>query len=558
MPELMKVRLLGSYTLDLLAQALRKAAGGAADVDVAPYGQFRQVLLADAAPVPGRVNVLVTDLDAWVPDGASGLLEMPPEARGRLRAELVAEVAGFAARLASRGERLVAATLSPSVPLLLGMSDWMEPEGEQAWVHAANAALAEALRSTPGSGLWDLALLRARFGAEASEDPRLRFLGDVRMAPAFSEAAARDLARHLRALTAPPRKVLALDLDNTLWGGVLGEEGMGVVVGKETPAGKAFLAFQERVLALKRRGVVLVVSSKNDEAAALEVIDRHPGMRIRRTDLAAWRINWEDKAAQLRSLAEELRLGLDSFAFWDDQPFEREWVRKACPEVAVAEVPPDPARYASALAAWDAFDAPRLTDEDRQRAAQYVSDRSRKDLERASASLDDYLKALAIRVKVVRAGVEDLGRVAQLFQKTNQFNLTTRRLDEAALRPLLNDPGSRLLVMRLWDRFGDQGTVGVALLRHRDGMAELSDFLMSCRVLGREAETALLAACFEEAARGRAGEVMARFVPTDRNGVARDFLPRHGFVPAGGDGLMRRNVSPPPAWPAWIQREEVT
>ncbi len=549
---MLSVRLVSSFTCDLLAQALGRLAPGW-EVAAAPYGQFRQVL---ASGEKGKVDVLVTDLDAWVPDGARGLMALAPEARRAAREALVRAVSAFAEASAGRGARLVVATLPPPERPVLGYADWGAEEGEQAWIQAANAGLASALRQRPPALLWDLGGLRASFGVSASGDPRLRFLGDIRMSPGFTEAAARDLRRLLGTLVSPPRKVLALDLDGTLWGGLAGEEGLGVVVGPEDPVGRAYLDFQRQALALKRRGILLALVSKNDEATALEVLDHHPGMAIRRGDLAAWRVNWEDKAANLRALAAELGLGLDSIAFWDDQPFEREWVRRACPEVAVAEVPEDPARYASALAAWEAFDASSLTAEDLSRAGLYAAERERRALKDAAGSLEAYLDSLQTRVRIGPAAPGDRQRLVQLFQKTNQFNLTTRRLGDAEVTDLIRD--GRIRVLRLADRFGDQGLVGAAVLAPRDGSWRITDFLVSCRVLGREAEIAFLASCLKEAWAARAQAVEGDLVPTARNTVARDFYLRAGFqeVP-GEEGAHRFRIEAGrgPAFPAWIRLE---
>ncbi len=533
------LRLLSSFTCDLLAQALRK---GGAEVLLAPYGQFRQALAAggrDAA-----VDVLLTELDAWVPDGAHGLMALDPARRRALREAILSEISAAAAAASSRGVVLLVASLPVPARPLLGYADWGMEEGEIAWIHATNAAIAAALRSRPPARFWDLGTLRAAFGLAASADDRLRHLGDLRMSAAFTATAASDLLHLVETLSRPSRKVLALDLDGTLWGGLVGEEGMGVAVGREDAAGRAFLAFQQEALSLKRRGILLVLVSKNDEAAALEVLEHHPGMLLKRSDLAAWRINWEDKASNLRAIAAELGLGLDSFAFWDDQPFERAWVSRACPEVAVAEVPADPAAFASALRSWEAFDALALTTEDLARSAQYEAAREREALKASSGSLDDYLSSLETRIRIGPPGPGDLSRLAQLFGKTNQFNLTTRRLGEAELSALMAT--GRIRILRLMDRFGDQGLVGVAVMEPGAGVWRITDFLLSCRVLGRQAETAFLAACLEEAWKGGASEVRLESVPTPKNAVALDFHRRVGSPIRRGEG---------PGFPAWIRRE---
>ena len=306
-------------------------------------------------------------------------------------------------------------------------------------------------------------------------------------------------------------------------------------------AGAAFAAFQDALLALRAQGVLLAVASKNNEADAFEIFDHHPGMRIRRDHLAAHRISWQPKSESLRELAAELSLGVDSFVFVDDSPTECAEVRRVLPEVTVVELPAEPARYVDVLRAVPQLDRMTLTDEDRMRAAAYAADRARTAARAAAEGDPDalraHLRSLGLTARVRRIGDVDVARAAQLTQKTNQFTLTTVRRSEADIETLRRDPAWRLYALDVTDRFGDYGTTGL-LFAHRvdDTTWDLDTVLLSCRVLGRGVESALLRVVTAELMAAGARRLTGRLIPTQKNAPARDFLPRHGFVPAPGAG----------------------
>jgi FkbH-like protein len=327
---------------------------------------------------------------------------------------------------------------------------------------------------------------------------------------------------------------VAVDADNTLWGGVVGEDGaLGVLLGDDFP-GSAYRDFQKLLLHWRRQGVLLTLLSRNNEADVWEVFDRRPEMVLRREDVSGWRIGWEPKPDNLRALAEAMSLGLDSFVFIDDDPMEVERMRAAWPEVACVQLPADPARIVDEVARHRLFERLRTTTEDRGRAGMMADEGRRSEL-RSRLSPQEFLASLQLRVRVFDAAEEHVARITQLVNKTNQFNLTTLRRDEAEIRRLMAAADHRVYGLSAQDRFGDYGLTGAAILRDLGPSCEIDTFLLSCRILGREVETAFLAALAREAGRRGRREMVARYVPTARNAPAADFLPRHGFArdPAG-------------------------
>jgi FkbH-like protein len=325
------------------------------------------------------------------------------------------------------------------------------------------------------------------------------------------------------------RKCIVLDLDNSLWGGVVGEDGLeGLRLGQEG-IGRAYVEFQMELLNLYRKGILLAVCSKNNPEDALAVIRRHPDMQLREENFAAIRINWEDKAANVRALAEELNIGLDSLVFIDDSPVERSRIRQAAPEVLVPDWPADPAEYKMALLRLSAshFYKLAITAEDTRRGDVYKAQAERRKLAESASSLEDFYRSLQMRAKIGLADSFTIPRIAQLSQKTNQFNLTTRRYTEAEITTLSHDPDSAIWWLNLTDQFGPNGIVGVLILRRQSPDTWLIDtFLLSCRVMGRTVEDAFLAVVAREL-----GDVtlIGEFRPTSKNHPVRELYPRLGF-----------------------------
>jgi FkbH-like protein len=339
---------------------------------------------------------------------------------------------------------------------------------------------------------------------------------------------AEEWLRFLYPVTGKVCKALVTDLDNTLWGGIIGEDGMsGIQIGPEHP-GAAYQSLQQAMLDLYQRGIILAVCSKNNLPDAMEALEKHPGMLLRPHHFAALRVNWNDKAQNLREIASELNIGIDALAFLDDSPVEREWVRSQLP-VAVIDLPQDPMGYAEALRDSPIFERLTLSEEDRERGRYYAEDRQRTELRCGTASLEDFYRSLQMEVEIASVTPQTLTRVAQLTQKTNQFNLTTRRYTEQQIAEMTASTHWRVYSLRARDRFGDNGLVGVAIARFDEDFCEIDSFLMSCRVIGRTVETAFLSHVAAEALHRGVRFLRGWYLGTKKNDLAKDFYKSHGF-----------------------------
>ncbi|MDB5440369.1 MAG: FkbH like protein, partial [Caulobacteraceae bacterium] len=427
--------------------------------ETAPFGQVYQSL---AAPSPGSAT---KTLFLWTrPEGViPSFAEMEQGAPAALPA-ILAQVDAFIEAVKSASGRfhtvLVASWTRSRQGRGLGLLDW-SAEGEAYALARMNLRLAEQL-----AGLANVRVLDSQRWLDSSAPARVGRYWYTLKSPyveAVAQAAARDVTAAVRAFAGQSRKLIVLDLDDTLWGGVVGETGWaGIRLGGHDAVGEAHLDFQRALKSLAARGIALAVVSKNTEAVGLEPFDHHPEMVLRRADLAGWRINWQDKAQNLADLVASLNLGLHSTVFIDDNPAERGRVSEALPEVLVPDWPTDPTRYADALRSLDCFDQPSLTNEDRQRVQMYTQSREREDGRNQAGSMEDWLKSLDVRVTIEPVGKSNIARVVQLANKTNQMNLRTRRVTEAELQAwLLEGKDRQSMAIIVADRFGDLGLTGL-------------------------------------------------------------------------------------------------
>jgi len=343
------------------------------------------------------------------------------------------------------------------------------------------------------------------------------------------------IVRMIAAQRGMSSKCLVLDLDNTLWGGVVGEAGLdGIVLGQGTAAGEAYVEFQRWVLSQARRGVIIAVCSKNDEANALLPFERHPEMVLSRSSIAAFVANWNDKPSNLRAIAEQLNIGIDSLVFVDDTSFERNIVRRELPMVAVPEIPDEPALYARCLSDAGYFEGLAVTQDDLARTNQYQNKLQSEALQTASTDLNGFLSALRMELWVEPFGTQTLKRTVQLINKTNQFNLTTRRYSEEQVSALIGANGALNLHFRLTDTYGDNGIISV-IMAHLDDETHdkivIDTWLMSCRVLGRQVEHACMNVIADRARQLGATEVVGDYLPTNRNSMVREHYARMRFAP---------------------------
>ena len=376
----------------------------------------------------------------------------------------------------------------------------------------------------------DLEFLAHRHGALAAEDARGWFESKQPCAAGLLVEVCRELARLILALRQPPKKVLVLDLDNTLWGGVVADDGLeGIELGDTSPRGEAFKAFQKYIRSLKDRGVLLAVCSKNDLARAQEAFEQHREMVLRLADFVAFKANWEPKSDNLRQIAAELNLGLDSLVFVDDNPAEIDIVRQFAPAVTTILLGPDPAEYVGQLQDCRLFEPHSITVEDVERTGQYRAEKDRQQLLASATDMETYLASLAMEATISEFVPVDVPRLSQLINKSNQFNLTTRRRTEAEVQALINQPDQVCFSVRLKDRFGDHGLISIVIGQVRGPALEIDTWLMSCRVLKRQVEETVLDELARLARTKGCTRLEGVYLATPKNEMVRDFYPRMGF-----------------------------
>jgi FkbH-like protein len=442
------------------------------------------------------------------------------------------------------GGHLLVTLLPPMVGPGAGISDVNAQDSETAWRAVLKATAAARLNADFASvTMLDLDDFVGDIGRRHAFDARWWYTSRF----PFTPEAARELARRVIALAAvlklPRPKVIALDADNTLWGGIIGEDGLtGIALGPEYP-GNAYVDFQRRLLDYQQRGFLLVLCSKNNSEDVQEVLRRHPHQILREQNFAAMRVNWEPKVANLQAIAEELNLGLDSFILVDDSEHEGLMVRQTLPAVEVVRVPERPVDVPGCLDAVARLEVLSITAEDRRRTAMYEQARLRRQTAQVATDVEGYLRSLEMRMVVGLDDLSQVPRISQLTLKTNQFNLTTRRYSEAEIRGFIESREWLVAHFSLADIFGDSGLVGVAVLRTtQPGVAELDDFLMSCRVIGRRAESAFFETVLSVVRQRGTHTVLADYIPTAKNKLAENFLSGHGFR-LGGDGRLSRDLA---------------
>jgi FkbH-like protein len=502
-----------TFTAEPLSEALAlclEEAGQPAAIDFAPYDQIFQQLL-DPKSLLGQnhqgINIVLVRLDDW--------RRFDSSTDGR------EEVSAHVERTADELIRAVRAVLARStVPLVLAFCpSTLVAVGEEAvrgLLARAGARVARELEGAPGLCLVQPDDFR-HYPVGAWYDAERDRLGHIPYTPLFYAALGIVLARKIHALTRQPFKVIVLDCDNTLWKGVVGEEGVDGIVIPPALAG-----LQQSMVELSSKGFLLCLCSKNDEADVLEVLDRRRDMVLKRDHLVAWRINWRPKPENLRSLAEELNLGLDSFIFLDDNPVECALLRAECPEVLTLRLPMESDVAAFLTHVW-AFDRLKITSEDKLRTAMYQEEAKRARFQQEAPTIDEFLAGLDLRVAISVPTQEQLARVAQLTQRTNQFNFTTVRRSESEVGSL-SESGLSCRIVEVSDRFGDYGIVGAMIFAARADALEIDSFLLSCRVLGRGVEHRMLNELGEIARGQRLSLVNATLIPTKKNQPARQFL----------------------------------
>lgn len=555
-----RIGLLSSYVLDWLIPYLDvecRKAGLIPEFYLAPFNQYTQQILS-----PG------SDLYRFKPDViflALGLEDICPEIVVSMKENelalaqgaIVGQVHGLVREIESHsGALTVVHSFSALGRDEQGILQNRLANSFSKWLAVLNDELAGELRTHERSFLMPLDAVVGWVGRERSYQAKMRYMASMRIAEAALPELARYSMRYVKALKGLTRKCVVLDLDGTLWGGVVGEVGAeGVALGPAAP-GSEYLDFQRALLELTRRGILLAICSKNNPEDALPVIRSHPHMLLREEQFAAMRINWRNKADNIREIAQELNIGLDALVFFDDNPNERELVKQVLPEVLTVDLPRDPSLYRQTLEGMTDFDLLALTKEDEMRVAQYQANAKRQAAKSSTVSLSEYLQSLDIRVSINPASRDTLSRLVQLFNKTNQFNLTTKRYQVDDVAKFLESEAYRFYVLHVTDRFGDHGLVGTAVVRVEGSDWRIDSLLMSCRVMGLGVETAFLGRIYSDAASEGVGRLIGEYIQTKKNQPVKEFYSLHGFVLLREEGGCQEWVlsmaTTPIKMPSWI------
>ncbi len=541
----LRVAVLHTYTTELLQpywQFESRLQGFDLQLYEAPYGALLQEAepgsgLATAEPDLVYAFLRWEDLDPRLSLPLSGLAESDGD---EVVASAVAMIGGLLRRLRQACPATLVVTLLPRMwGPELGIYDAMASRSGAELRHRLKSAIARDIEPISSALFFDLDEVASDIGRAHLFDLRLWETSRFPFSVAGAQAVVRHLVSFAVAQRQPKAKVIVLDADNTLWGGIVGEDGPdGIALGPDYP-GSAYVSFQRRVLELQQRGFVLALCSKNNPQDVAEVLAKHPHQVLREEHFAAVQVNWSPKPENLRTLAKQLNLGLESFVFVDDSPHECLAVRQQLPHVTVVQAPADPLHLPYCLDGVARLEITSRTSEDRDRTRMYAEERLRQASAESHGDLDDYLASLTMVMRVGFDAERHVARMAQLTQKTNQFNLTTHRYSEARILEFMRDPDCLVAHFSLADVFGDSGLVGLAIVRGTTGpVAEWDTLLMSCRVIGRRAEQAFVRHVLHRLEAGGVNRVRALYKPTLKNEMVRDFWPSIGFAataqPAGG------------------------
>jgi FkbH-like protein len=518
-----RLGLLSNTTTDFIEPALIGSAlrhGVALEIISAPYDQvIQEVINPQSALFNSNVDATLLALDyRGVPFDGEDL--------GSLK-----YVESIREKINERNSGPVIVQTIPRPPeSLFGSFDFRVSGNLRRRIDSFNRNLVDSLDGSADI-LLDTAGLAETVGLDVWHDPVQWHLAKLPLAQELLPLYANFIARLIGAIRGRARRCLVLDLDNTLWGGVIGDDGLEhIELGQGTAQGEAFIAVQQTALNLKDRGVLLAVSSKNDDAVARQPFQDHPDMLLSESDISVFQANWLDKATNIEAISKELGLGLDAFVFLDDNPVEREQVRTALPDVAVPELPEDPAYFSRTLLAAGYFEALGFSSEDKQRAQSYQANARRAELQTTAQDLDDFLDSLTMEISFAEFDSVGRSRIAQLVNKSNQFNLTTIRYTESDIAHFENDSNIETFQIRLKDKFGDNGMISVVICEHNGDALKIDLWLMSCRVLGRRVEEAVLNEIIRKAALLGKTKLIGRYIDSGRNLLVQDHYKKLGFT----------------------------
>ncbi|WP_422658567.1 HAD-IIIC family phosphatase [Paenibacillus sp. EC2-1] len=494
---------------------------------IAPYNQIYQLLLNDSHPVwQDEMDILVI----WsTPQRVVPLFDKLYNNEEVFVEDILQEVEQFSDLITKASKRVKSIfVISWSLPPHLRWNQSMAYKND---IGLTNVLMQmNLLLSRRLSMHQNIIMLDSQYWYSAiqnrSFDPKLYAVGKINYTRDFFEFAAEEIRAAVTSIYGQTKKLIICDLDNTLWGGVIGDDGMNnILLGGIDPIGESFVLFQKELKRLKNRGVLLAISSKNNESIGMEMIENHPEMILRKNDFAHYQINWNDKVDNIARIVKDLNIGLHSVVFLDDNPIERDQVRHAFPEIFTPDLPKDITHYPSFLSSLKCFDTLKITREDRERTGFYQIESQRKHLLQEAGSKEKWLKSLGILVSTDFINKNNLQRAVQLLNKTNQFNMATNRYLEDEFWEFSKSPLNKVYVFHVSDKFGDSGLTGLISIRMDKGQLEIVDFVMSCRVMGKGIEDAMLSSVVSHVSKNSDIQtIKAIYKPTAQNQPFYDYI----------------------------------
>lgn len=536
-----RVALLSSFTIDGLEEVLRvKCAEKSIECAtyLGGYNQYNQEILDQNSKLykfdPDMCFLIVDTRNIF-----NDLFHFPYSISAEERRNYVKTKASEIKKLietftTATKSRLVIANFHIPSYSPYGISETKTEYGFHKMIEDLNDKLKNFYINSSSVYVYDFDKFVSKFGETNIFDYRQFFVGDMKITIDYLPHLANELFGYLIGHLGISKKCIVVDLDNTLWGGIVGEDGFnGVKLGLEPP-GNAFVEFQKVLLALHQRGIILAINSKNNYDDAIKVMREHPYMILREDHFASLRINWADKMTNMKEIANEINIGLESIVFLDDDPVNREYMKLVAPQIFTVDMPQDPSLYAQTIKDLNEFNVLNITQEDAQRGKMYLEQRKRNELEKSTPDLKNFLENLDLKISIKKANDFTIPRISQLTLKTNQFNLTTKRYQESDIKKFTEDQRYLVGCAQVEDKFGDNGITGVFVVK-KDNPKEwfIDTFLLSCRVMGREIEKGILGYIINKAKENNVEKIKAQFIPTQKNKPIEDFLPNCGFYKEG-------------------------
>ena len=535
------VGILASFSLNGLEETLRvKSAQKGIDcrIYVGDYNQYNQEIFKSNSRL-FQFNPQLTFLILDVRHILGELYFLPYSISASERKEFVETKVDEIKKLVeafldNSNSKLVITNFQIPVYSPYGINEQKEDFGMKQLVYEINNKIRHELKDQSLVFIYDFNEFVMKFGEYNVFNYQDYFFGDIKISIDYIPKFADELLGYVNAVMGITKKCIVLDLDNTLWGGIIGEDGFDNIKLGDDPVGRSFVEFQKRLLALNQRGIILAINSKNNFEDAMEVIKKHPSMILREDNFACMKINWDDKVTNLQEISKELNIGLDSMVFFDDDLINQEFVKTSLPEVLVVELPNDSSQFAQIITKMKEFDVLKITEEDVKRNEMYLVQKKRTELKNKIVDFDEFLKQMNIEVNIKKADSFTIPRISQLTLKTNQFNLTTKRYQQEEISSFSSDKDRIVECVQVSDKFGDNGITGVYIIEKKDSKEWIIDtFLLSCRIMGRKVEEAMLYQIIEKAKNLGIKKIKGKFIPTKKNKPAENFYSDCGFKKEG-------------------------